>query len=318
MPRFVKPDGRRPLELSLVAPVPVPVPVPVPLRIARRGLTKGPPHVATAPRALSNDSLTHPKPTLTPAVQAPRVLTIPSLAHLPAPASQPTHATGPEWLSRELAAWKAAQNARFGARGALVELAQKLEQGLSPHSAHVARAEATRAQIAALLQASRHPAPSERLEEEVAPAARQELHELWRDDNVRICAGNCGQKHDVSHTSAVLHLDHDLVGRVHLWRLELPSGNASFDTRVLAQAAALEGVALGAFANEPVPEWSEWRFEETGYRWSAIERALDPLFRPPGVVDDASSDWVGLTTVTADVQLVAVVYRAPASNAATP
>jgi hypothetical protein len=193
----------------------------------------------------------------------------------------------------------------------LVALQHALTQSLSPKAARISHGRASLNQLGALIDATTRPIPSEIIKEEVVPAQRDVNRDvaMLQQHVGKVCVGNCGQTHDVGRISAVVHFDHDTLGRVERWRLVLPSGDKAFDAKVLTQAEAMRGLALTSVEADRVPLWSEWKIEEKAYRWSSIERVLDPAFRPPGVRDPNSSDAMGLTTVVAEAVLVAVTYR---------
>jgi hypothetical protein len=93
---------------------------------------------------------------------------------------------------------------------------------------------------------------------------------------------------------ALIEIEHDALGVPTRWRIERSSGRKNFDDAALASVQ----LALGCMkdgshhvlfckplqqTHGPVARHSAWMLSGIVYRWSHMERLLDPHFKPSGV-----------------------------------
>lgn len=326
----VKPQSRRPLELTLRTPAPKP-PAPAPIVIAKTRSSPVrapalPPSDTPAPAAPVPPASEAPRATgpSTPSPDSPRATVVKlsdgalvGIAGV-APKQRDPRAPGSiadfgddglDEKTRVEARLKAgvegfmvAQDTKTGARGTVASLRRAIRERFEPVSAYVQKipgsAKAS-AQVAKnRLEVNLRPRSTAVMEQGLVPSQQALQQGMSFGDP-------CAQSHEIGRLEARFRVEHDQKGQAQEWSLQLSSGDDAFDgyaRDVLRQATT---IALKAHPDEAIPLYSEWLLSQIVYDWnsSIFCPATD---RPPGLPVFADKPGV---TYTAEVSLLAVRYR---------
>lgn len=187
--------------------------------------------------------------------------------------------------------------ALHGARGVLVDVKKQFAEKYMPSAVALGEVLSGTAKPT-VPRPPPKPITEDRVHQALAPAAAE------RD----VAMGSLDQSFILFELYALIRLQHrEGDGQVESAHVQQSSGINSFDLEAMAAANQAVGSKLPARPGEPLPEWSDWKFSQTVYKYGVGAQMLEPGFKPPGKPVPEHGVYVD-----AELKFVTAMYRKPA------
>lgn len=184
--------------------------------------------------------------------------------------------------------------ALHGARGVLVDVKKQFAEKYMPSAVALGEVLSGAAKPT-VPRAPPKPITEDRVHQALAPAAAER----------NVAMGSIDQSFILFELYALIRLQHrEADGQVESAHVQQSSGINSFDLEAMAAANEAVGSKLPARPGEPLPEWSDWKFSQTVYKYGVGAQMLEPGFKPPGKPVPEHGVYVD-----AELKFVTAMYR---------